>query len=275
MCNAAVLMAALQVVEQRLQEPMSADDLAKACYSSCSGLQKLFRYAFQCSVSEYITKRRLSCASKALLQTDRRILDIALDYQYGSNEAFSRAFKRFWGISPSAFRRTRRFAQLYPPLELRINAGGIRMQMRKPVDISELYDVLKGLGGTYVLGADIRNFDAVNRDYGYAAGDLVIAGAFARLEQALAPDMMLFRVGGDEFAIVTGSAVRADAEALAQRIALLDGQCVPTEAGDIPLTLWQGISQVPEESLSYERALALVSQSIAQAKEAETAQKNG
>ena len=94
----AVLTAALEIVEQRLCEPMNAADLAKACFLSYSGLQKLFGYAFGCSVSDYITKRRLSRASRELLTSDKSIMDVALDHQYASPEAFSRAFRRFWGI---------------------------------------------------------------------------------------------------------------------------------------------------------------------------------
>ena len=74
--------AALEIVEQQLCEPMNAADLAKACFLSYSGLQKLFGYAFGCSVSEYITKRRLSRASSELISSGKSITDIALDYQY-------------------------------------------------------------------------------------------------------------------------------------------------------------------------------------------------
>ena len=52
--NIAVLAAALEIVEQRLCEPMNAADLAGACFMSYSGLQKLFGYTFGCPVSEYI-----------------------------------------------------------------------------------------------------------------------------------------------------------------------------------------------------------------------------
>jgi len=138
-----VIAAALEIVEEKLCEPMNAADLAKACFYSYSGLQKLFGYAFGCSVSEYITKRRLSRASSELLVSEKSITDVALDYQYESPEAFSRAFRRFWGITPSEFRKTRRFSELQPKFIIEDDYGGIIMSTRKPVDISKLYDVLK------------------------------------------------------------------------------------------------------------------------------------
>jgi AraC family transcriptional regulator len=50
-------------------------------------------------------RRRLAEAARALLQTEDRILDIALDYQFNSPETFSRAFKRVFGLQPSQWRK--------------------------------------------------------------------------------------------------------------------------------------------------------------------------
>jgi len=261
-----VLAAALEIVEQRLCEPMNAADLAKACFLSYSGLQKLFRYAFGCSVSEYMTKRRLSRASYELLTSRKSITDIALDFQYDSPEAFSRAFRRFWNISPSEFRKTRRFSELQPKVKLDYDYGGIAMSERKPLDISELYDELKKLGGTYALGIDIVHFTQVNNEYGYAAGDTVIAEAFARIERELANDMLLFRTGGDEFAVATTYNSVTEAEVLAKRITEKNGSSIKAGKHNIPLTLRVGISKIPEGSLNYQEALNILYDSVEQAR---------
>jgi AraC family transcriptional regulator len=253
-----VLSAALEIVELRLGETMNAADLAKACYVSYSGLQKLFGYVFSCSVSEYISKRRLSRASTELLKSDRSITDIALEYQYVSPEVFTRAFRRFWGITPSEFRKTRRFSNLHPRLKVEIDCGGFNMPTRKPMDISELYDELKKLGGTYALSVDIVSFAQINDDYGYAAGDLVIAESFARIEHELSDNMLLFRTGGDEFAVVTALAHVGEAEKLAQKIIEHNGQVVKAGECDIPLSLRIGISKIPEKDFSYQKVLSIL-----------------
>lgn len=262
MRNIFVLSAALEIVEEKLCEPFSVEDLAEAIYCSASGLQKLFRYAFRCPVGEYISKRRLSMASRELLSGKKSITEIALDFQYGSPEAFTRAFKRFWGLTPSEFRKTHRFSELFPKFETNVEDGGIIMANRKPVDISELYDELKKLVGTYVLSIDIRNFTEVNNNYGYAAGDLAIAEAFRRIEKELSGEMLLFRVGGDEFAVVTGYKSLDEAQALARRITARNGETVKAENHEIALSLWVGISRVPEGALSYRRTLELMSNAV-------------
>jgi AraC family transcriptional regulator len=263
--NIAVLTDALEIVEERLCEPMNAADLAKSCYASCSGLQKLFSYAFGCPVSEYITKRRLSRASRELLTSGKSITQIALDYQYGSPEAFSRAFRRFWGIPPSEFRKTRRFTELFP----KFIVGGPNMSGRKPMDISELYDVLKIRSGAYVLSIDLSGFEKINDNYGYAAGDAVLAGTFARLESETSDDMLLFRIGGDEFAVITSYTDLTDAEALANRIVARNGEPVKAGEHDVPLTLSIGICRMYGETLNYQKALTVMVDAVHKAKAAD------
>ena len=53
---------------------------------------------------DYLIRRRLSDASEALLMSDKRIIDIAQDYQFGSHETFTRAFNRLFAMPPSQWR---------------------------------------------------------------------------------------------------------------------------------------------------------------------------
>lgn len=136
------------------------------------------------------------------------------------------------------------------------------MATRKPLDVSELYDELKKLGGTYVLSVDIINFMQVNDRYGYTAGDVVIAEAFARVERELGDDMLLFRIGGDEFAAVTGYRDSAEAETLARKITANNGTPVTFDAHEIALSLRIGIGQIPTNGLSYQKALNILAESV-------------
>jgi AraC family transcriptional regulator len=264
--NIAVLAVALDVVEQRLCEPLNAADLANECYLSYSGLQKLFSHVLYCSVSEYITKRRLSRASAELLTSDKTITEIAFDIQYDSPEAFTRAFRRFWGITPGEFRKSRRFSELYPKFRLADEDGGNPMTKRKPVDISDLYDELKRLGGTYALSVDIVHFSKVNSDYGHATGDIAIAEAFARIERELSDDMLLFRIAGDEFAVLTAYNSLTDAEALARRITTMNGASVKAGEHDVPLSLRIGVGKIPDRNINYQKALNLLVNAVEKAR---------
>lgn len=54
---------------------------------------------------DYLRYRKLAFALKEVRDTDQGILDIALNYGFSSHEAFTRAFKEAYGVTPSEYRR--------------------------------------------------------------------------------------------------------------------------------------------------------------------------
>ncbi len=56
------------------------------------------------TLRDYLRERRLAFALIDLCDTDKSILDIAVDYGFSSHEAFCRAFKAAYGIPPSTYR---------------------------------------------------------------------------------------------------------------------------------------------------------------------------
>jgi len=65
---------------------------------------RMFREISGMTFKDYIRYRKLAFAFKEIRDTQNSILDIAVKYDYSSNEAFSRAFKEAYGINPSEYR---------------------------------------------------------------------------------------------------------------------------------------------------------------------------
>lgn len=59
-------------------------------------------------------KRRLSTAAELLTETDLKVLEIALRCGFGSHEAFTRAFRKMYGILPTECRKLGRPPFLVP-----------------------------------------------------------------------------------------------------------------------------------------------------------------
>ena len=73
-------------------------------YSEYHATRK-FRQLAGMPLRTYLHQRRLAFALKEVRDTDRPLLDIALDYGFSGQEAFTRAFRALYGVAPGAYRR--------------------------------------------------------------------------------------------------------------------------------------------------------------------------
>jgi AraC-like DNA-binding protein len=103
---------AIDYIESSLTQEIDLSKVAAAAGYSSFHLSRLFRAMTGETPAGYVRKRRLSEAARQLLTTKRRILDIALDHQFGSQAAFTRAFRAAFGISPGAYRKRGQFVRL-------------------------------------------------------------------------------------------------------------------------------------------------------------------
>ena len=94
----------IEYIEQHLDQEIDFMELYAISESSKSVLEKTFYHICSMTLSEYIRKRRLS---EAVFDVRRgaRVLDIALKYQYESEDSFTRAFKNLHKVTPSEARK--------------------------------------------------------------------------------------------------------------------------------------------------------------------------
>jgi AraC family transcriptional regulator len=92
---------ALNYIEKNLYDEIDYNEIEKIIISPIDVLQRFFMLNTGNTLTEYIRRRKLSEAGKALKNSDEKIIDIALKLGYGSSDAFALAFKRLFGISPS------------------------------------------------------------------------------------------------------------------------------------------------------------------------------
>lgn len=105
-------------IQQRLDDPLPLAELAAlACLSPCH-FHRVFTGMVGESVKEHIRRLRLERAAWRLKLGDTSVIQIALEAGYESHEAFTRAFRRGFSISPTEFRRRKRL-----PGQLRALSG--------------------------------------------------------------------------------------------------------------------------------------------------------
>lgn len=250
MNNLELLADSLEYIENHLQDNIRTEDIALACHCSKSTLEKLFHYINAISVHEYIIRRRMMLAAKMISgHPEASILDVAVEYGYNSNEAFTRAFRKVWNCNPSEF-RNRKFVELFPRLRRPIGKGDAYFMQRRSVDISELYDLFVTRKDCCFVCCDIKNLTDMNQ-ISRKTGDLGIIETMKRMEEACGDEDMVFRIGGDEFCILTNSTDEEYGKAVAERICGRNGEPFDCDGREIPLALWAVVTRVKGRHVRY------------------------
>ncbi len=107
-------------IENNLRNPLSLDIVSEKSGYSKWYLQRMFRQQTNLPLAAYIRARRLYLAAFSLRYTQKSILDISLEYQFDSQQTFSRCFKKHFGETPSAYRKAQdcSFSHLVQSLSL-------------------------------------------------------------------------------------------------------------------------------------------------------------
>jgi AraC family transcriptional regulator len=95
---------ALWFIESHFTEDISLEDIANVGGVSRYHMSRAFGIVTGNSITRYVRGRRLTEAAKLLANGAPDILSVALDVGYGSHEAFSRAFRDHFGITPETVR---------------------------------------------------------------------------------------------------------------------------------------------------------------------------
>ncbi|RWZ58005.1 AraC family transcriptional regulator [Halobacillus fulvus] len=114
----------IDFIENRLDNELLIDEIAKVACMSKFHYQRMFSMLTGYSVSEYIRNRRLTVAAQELSHGKVKVIDIALKYQYESPESFSKAFRKIHGISPMHAKKYSQSLKAYPKLSFQIQMKG-------------------------------------------------------------------------------------------------------------------------------------------------------
>ncbi|MCL2409623.1 MAG: AraC family transcriptional regulator [Oscillospiraceae bacterium] len=132
------LMNAVKYIEDNLTNDICIDEVSGQAYASSSHFQLIFHVVMGMTVGEYIRNRRLSLAAQDLLQPGSKIIDVAMRYQYDTQESFSKAFTRFHGVPPSKIRQGQ--VRLFYPLTINVTIQGGFDMSHKFIDEFHLAD---------------------------------------------------------------------------------------------------------------------------------------
>ena len=190
---------ALWFIESHFADEITLDEIASVCGLSRYQTSRLFSRSIGSGVNAYIRGRRLTQAAYALAGGAPDILAVALEVGYGSHEAFTRAFREQFGVTPAQV-RTRGgldglalVAPMRDDPKVRVNLPPPRIATRGPL-------LLAGLGRRFAIN-DLAGIPALwqelNPHLGFIPGQkgAVAYGLAARMS---ADGESLFYLAGVE-----------------------------------------------------------------------------
>jgi AraC family transcriptional regulator len=104
------LLRAQEVLHARFAEPLRAADLAHEAEVHPAHLAREFRRHFRMSLGSYVRRLRLDWAARALARSDVPLAELALAAGFADQSHFTRAFKRYTGVTPNVYRGSTRGA---------------------------------------------------------------------------------------------------------------------------------------------------------------------
>ena len=95
-----------KIIEDNLSDSLfTAGDLAQQAFISRSQLHRKLTTLTEQNTSEYIRSSRLEKAAELLVNTDKRIIQIAMETGFNNFSWFSKCFKEKYGETPTAYKR--------------------------------------------------------------------------------------------------------------------------------------------------------------------------
>jgi AraC family transcriptional regulator len=143
---------ALWLIEHRSASDLSLDEIAHLCGVSRFYMSRAFVLATGHSVMRYLRARRLTEAARALAAGAPDILAVALDAGYGSHEAFTRAFRDHFGMTPEAVRGRRHLDNLAIVEAIRMD-GKLLVDLAPPRFENGKALLVAGLAARYTFGS--------------------------------------------------------------------------------------------------------------------------
>jgi AraC family transcriptional regulator len=146
---------AVEYIEATITEKLDIEKVARIALSSTFHFQRMYHMITGITIAEYIRRRRLTLATQDIIAGEK-IINVAYKYGYETPEAFTKAFRKMHGMSPTAAREPGVNLKAYPKLSFQISIKGDKDMNYKIVDKESFEVVGKQTRITMVDGENFK-----------------------------------------------------------------------------------------------------------------------
>ncbi len=90
-------------IDDNLDTDLSLDTVSKIAFFSPFHFHRIFKVITSETLNVYVTRRRIEKSAADLLHKSISVTEIATKYGFNDNSSYTRAFKKYYGVSPSGF----------------------------------------------------------------------------------------------------------------------------------------------------------------------------
>lgn len=176
-------------IDKNLESELTLEKIADIAHYSPFHFHRIFRFITGEALNGYITRKRLEKAALVLVhQREVKVTELALQNGFSSNSAFTRAFRKYYGISPTDFRKR------YPNRLSKIGKAESKNGQKQP-EVEKYLCIIDNLKQWIEMNAkiEIREMQKLDLAYVTSIGEQNIQNAFGKLIKWATPKGLLNR----------------------------------------------------------------------------------
>ena len=94
-----------EFIDENLDADLSLKTISEVAFFSPFHFHRVFKFITGETLNEFVTRRRIEQSSLDLLHKNISTTELAHRYGFSDNSSYSRAFKKYFGLSPTAFKK--------------------------------------------------------------------------------------------------------------------------------------------------------------------------
>jgi AraC family transcriptional regulator len=193
-----ILQSSVNYVEQRLKQTIELEDVSDRAGLSLYHFMRVFAGFTGYTLKGYIRQRRLSEAARELLAGAEYVYDLAEKFGFTSVEAFIRAFKKQFKLTPQEYRKQNQLIYYIPKMRVQIclpDQGGfmVKYQIKEmpPLSVIGRKQKVKSKETSATIDRMVAEFKELNQAEHLTSEETVVGICFHDprfFEQQPAPD---------------------------------------------------------------------------------------
>lgn len=214
-----------EFIDKNLESDLSLNAVSEIAFFSSFHFHRVFKFVTEQTLHEYVKRRRIEKSASDLLHKNITATEIAHKYGFSDNSSYSRAFKKYFGVSPTEFKNQNpnRFSKIR---QLKSKNG------QEYPDYEKYICVINNLKNWIKMNAKIEIKEMSKMDLAYVSsiGPHNLENAYGKLMQWATPKGLMndqtkmITVYHDSFKVTEADKVRMSASILLDKAAETNGE---------------------------------------------------